>query len=172
MTRTALLLRSTAVLAVGIWPAVVSAAGLESPQGEVVLTVSGAITHTNRGETAVFDRAMLEALGAETFATSTIWTEGAQRFTGVPLGRLMAAVGATGSTAAATAINDYAVDIPESDWAEDAAMVAYQNRGQEMSVRDKGPLWVVYNYDADPAFRTEVIYSRSIWQLDRIVVRE
>jgi hypothetical protein len=42
--------------------------------------------------------------------------------------------------------------------------------GNAMSVRDKGPLWVIYPYDSDAAYRTEVIYSRSIWQLDRLEV--
>jgi len=39
-----------------------------------------------------------------------------------------------------------------------------------MSVREKGPLWVIYPYDSDAKFRTEVIYSRSIWQLDRLAI--
>jgi hypothetical protein len=39
-----------------------------------------------------------------------------------------------------------------------------------MSVRDKGPLWVVYPFDDVPAYQSETIYSRSIWQLDRIEV--
>ncbi|RYH00603.1 oxidoreductase, partial [Salipiger sp. IMCC34102] len=39
-----------------------------------------------------------------------------------------------------------------------------------MQVRDKGPLWIVYPYDDTPEYRSEVIYSRSIWQLDRIEV--
>ena len=41
---------------------------------------------------------------------------------------------------------------------------------ETMSIRDKGPLWVVYPYDSSADYRTEVIYSRSIWQLDRIEV--
>jgi len=37
-------------------------------------------------------------------------------------------------------------------------------------LREKGPLWVIYPYDSDAKFRTEVIYSRSIWQLDRLAI--
>jgi hypothetical protein len=40
-----------------------------------------------------------------------------------------------------------------------------------MTVRDKGPLWIVYPYDAKPEYRQELIYSRSIWQLDHIEVK-
>ena len=37
-----------------------------------------------------------------------------------------------------------------------------------MSRRDKGPLWVIYPYHDNIDYRSETIYSRSIWQLDRI----
>jgi hypothetical protein len=37
-----------------------------------------------------------------------------------------------------------------------------------MSLRDKGPLWIIYPYDSKSDFRTEVVYSRSIWQRDRL----
>lgn len=56
----------------------------------------------------------------------------------------------------------------EADAQGHGLILAYLLDGQPMSVRDKGPLWLVYPYDASPAFRSEVIYSRSIWQLDRI----
>jgi hypothetical protein len=49
-------------------------------------------------------------------------------------------------------------------------MIAFRMNGAPMSVRDKGPLWIVYPYDSDPRFQTEIIYSRSIWQLDRLEV--
>jgi len=91
-----------------------------------------------------------------------------QTFEGVSLKALVAHLGLEGSTLRATAINDYAIDIPITDAVEGGALVAYRLNGAEMSLRDKGPLWVVYPYDSDAAYRTEVIYSRSIWQLDRI----
>ncbi|MDF0597762.1 molybdopterin-dependent oxidoreductase [Psychromarinibacter halotolerans] len=153
-------------------PVAASAQDLSAPEGEVILTVSGAIAITNDGDTATFDLAMLEAMDTVTVETTTIWTEGTQSFTGVPLGVLMDAVGANGAMLNATAINDYSVEIPADDWVEGGAIVAYQNNGKAMSVRDKGPLWVIYPYDDDPDYQTEVIYSRSIWQLDRIVVAE
>ena len=146
-------------------------AELAAPTGPVLLTISGAIENSNsENGSASFDLEMLRALGSETIETSTIWTEGDQSFEGVSLSVLMDAVGATGDVLQATAINDYAVEIPAEDWVENGPIVAYYNNGEEMSVRDKGPLWVVYPYDSSPNYQTEVIYSRSIWQLDRIIV--
>jgi len=40
-----------------------------------------------------------------------------------------------------------------------------------MPVREKGPLWIIYPFDATNAYRTESHYARSIWQLERIDVR-
>ncbi|MFW8636119.1 oxidoreductase [Cribrihabitans pelagius] len=113
----------------------------------------------------------LRAMDTVTFETETIWTTGPQRFTGVPLAALAARLGGEGSTVLAKAVNDYAVEIPLPAPGEDGPMVAFERNGAEMPLRGKGPLWVVYPYDSNPAFRTEEVYSRSIWQLDRIELR-
>src|SRR5260370_38925780 len=72
------------------------AAPLEQPKDKPILTVSGKITITNGGGTAQFDRAMLEGLGMVSFETTTPWYKEPVKFEGVPLARLMAAVGAAG----------------------------------------------------------------------------
>lgn len=157
---------ATAVLVLGALP--VLAQDLAAPQGDVILTVSGQIDTTNAGDTAQFDLDMLEDLDATTFETSTIWSEGTHTFQGVSLKVLADRLGIDGATLRATAINDYSVDIPLTDAVEGGPIVAYKMDDATMSVRDKGPLWIVYPYDSDTAYRSEVIYSRSIWQLDRI----
>ena len=137
---------------------------LAMPEGKVILTVSGNVANTNADGTAQFDLEMLEALESDSFETSTIWTEGTIAFEGV----LVEVLGIEGETLRATAINDYAIEVPLSDAVEDGPIVAYRMNGETMSVRDKGPLWLVYPYDLNADYRTEVIYSRSIWQLDRM----
>lgn len=143
-------------------------ADLAQPEGDVILTVSGEIAATNVGDTAQFDRAMLEELGLVTITTSTIWTEGEQEFSGPSLKALTDLLGIEEGTLTATAVNDYAVEIPVSDAVEGGPILALDRNGEPMSVRDKGPIWVVYPYDDNPDYQTEVHYSRSIWQLDRL----
>lgn len=150
----------------------VFAQDLAEPKGNVILTVSGNVAVQNVDMTAQFDLEMLENMEVEQIETSTIWTEGTQTFEGVALSTLVETLGLTGSTLSASAINDYTVEIPMEDAVEGGAMIAYRLNGKEMSVRDKGPLWIVYPFDSDDKFRTEVIYSRSIWQLDRIVASD
>ena len=138
---------------------------LPQPQGEIVLTVTGDIRNANQGDRAVFDLEMLKALGEVTFQTSTPWTDGVQSFTGVSLEAVTRAVGVTEGTLTARAINDYAIEIPVSDAVEGGPILAYQLNGREMSVREKGPLWVIYPYDLNRDYQSEVAFARSIWQL-------
>lgn len=143
---------------------------LPAPTGEIVLTVTGKIAVTNQDGVAAFDLDMLKGLGEVTFETSTPWTEGKQSFTGVPLHALLQTVGVTEGTLTAKAINDYAVEIPVSDAVVGGPILAYLQNGNPMSVREKGPLWIVYPYDLKDDYQAEVIYSRSIWQLSGIDV--
>jgi hypothetical protein len=138
--------------------------------GPVILTISGDLDLEDDGDTVVFDRAALTALPATTFETSTVWTDGVSSFTGVSLQNLALEIGVNDGRFLATAINDYTVEIPMSDAVEGGPIIAYLMDGNEMSIRDKGPLWVIYPYDSDADFRSEVIFSRSIWQLDRLEI--
>lgn len=131
-------------------------------------TAETLLTVRHGDEVIEFDREDLEMMGVVTIETETIWTEGAQTFTGVPLVELIEELEHTSGAILASAINDYTVEIPVSDAIEGGPIIAYLNNGEAMSIRDKGPLWIVYPYDSNPDYQAEVIYSRSIWQLDRI----
>lgn len=161
---------AVALLASALSAAAPLAGELSPPSGEVVLTVSGAISVTNSGDRAELDLDQLSGIATERFTTTTIWTEGESTFTGVPLHALLERLGAEGSTLRAVALNDYAVEIPVSDARPGGPILAYERDGARMGVRDKGPLWVLYPYDASEDYRTEVIYARSIWQLAEIEV--
>ncbi|WP_300020091.1 molybdopterin-dependent oxidoreductase [uncultured Roseobacter sp.] len=142
---------------------------LPVPAGPVLLTLSGELAHETTDGTVTLDLEMLKEMAATVITTSTIWMEEEVEFTGVPLRDLLEYAGAQGSTVGAVALNDYKVDIPADEISATTPIVAYLMDGEEMSPRGKGPLWIVYPYDDSPDYRTEVIYSRSIWQLDRIV---
>ena len=143
---------------------------LPQPQGEIILTVTGDIARTNQGDNAVFDLAMLRDLGEVRFQTSTPWTDGVHEYAGVSLHSLARTLGVSQGTLTATALNDYAAEIPISDAVEGGPILAYMQDGDEMSVREKGPLWLVYPYDQNETYQTDVVFSRSIWQLQHIHV--
>lgn len=147
------------------------ASGLAPPTGPVILTISGRLGVFNRENTAQFDRAALEALGMESFTTSTPWFDGPQTFEGVPMARIMRTVGAQGTVVTAIALNDYSTEIPMSDFARYNVLLALKRNGEYMRVRDKGPLFIVYPYDSAPELRGQPYYGRSAWQLSQLVVR-
>lgn len=150
--------------------ATLSKADIAQPKGEVILTISGEISETNVGDTAQFDLEMLQALPSQSFTTTTIWTDGPQVFEGVELSVLAELVGFGGNTYSASAVNDYSVSIPVTDAVPGRALVAYLRNGNPMPLRNKGPLWIVFPFDSSQEFQSETIYSRSIWQLNRITV--
>jgi hypothetical protein len=118
-----------------------------------------------------FDRAGLEALGMVAIETNTPWYKGVVKFEGVPLHKLMQSVGATGDRLTVIALNDYSSDLPIEDFAKYNVILALKRDGEYMPVRDKGPLFIVYPYDNAPELRSQKFYSRSVWQVSRLVVK-
>lgn len=112
----------------------------------------------------------LSALPQVSFTTSTIWTTEPVTFSGPSLASVLEAVGAQDGALSMVAVNDYKVEMPRSLVEEEVPVVANRINGEPFSIRDKGPLWVVFPYDADARFQTEEIYSFSIWQLTQIQV--
>jgi hypothetical protein len=146
-------------------------APLPQPKGEVILEIAGKIGNSNNGGVATFDREMLETLGLETVKTATPWHTGEVRFEGVPLKKLLANVGASGTTVKAVALNDYVTTIPIEDFEKHGTILALKRDGQYMPVRDKGPLFIIYPYDSDPNLRSQMYYARSAWQVKRLEVQ-
>jgi hypothetical protein len=147
------------------------ACALEAPAGKVILTVRGAVANANDNGAASFDLEMLQKLPSRSFATKTPWFSQPRKFTGVLLPALLGAVGAQPSSVNAVALNDYRVDIPLEDFTRHGAMLAYWVDDKPMTVREKGPLIVIYPFDDDPDLRNAVHYSRAIWQLRSLELR-
>lgn len=148
-----------------------SAEGLPAPVGEVILTIDGNVKAAEGQASVQLDIDGLKALPVEEFQTTTIWTEGTLKFSGVVLRDLLAAAGAEGEIVVAEALNGYAVEIPFADLDEKAPIVAYHIDDAPFSRRDKGPLWIVFPYDLDDKYKSEVSYAYSIWQLQRLTVK-
>jgi hypothetical protein len=168
--------RQLAAVLVGLWGmiaavAVGAASPLTSPSEKPILIISGKIEATNKGDTAQFDRTMLEALGTVSIETTTPWYQGPQRFEGVSLAKLMSYIGAKGEHVVAIALNDYVTEIPISDFAEYGPILAMKRNGEYMPVRDKGPLFIMYPFDSKLELKKQIYYSRCAWQVARLVVK-
>jgi hypothetical protein len=163
-----------AVLCTALWVGLCAwlpAWALDPPTGKVILTVTGDVAHRNAPEGAAFDMAMLQKLPQRSFMTRTPWYAEPRKFTGVPLADLLAAVGSKARTAKAVALNDYRVEFPVDDALKGDVLVAYALDDKPMLVRDKGPLVLMFPFDARPELRNAVNYSRAAWQLKALELR-
>jgi hypothetical protein len=119
----------------------------------------------------VLDDAALAALGAEDLATRTPWTEGVPRFGGVPLVKALKAVGvAGGSSVRAIALNDYAVEFSADDAIAKSAFLARTMDGRKLTVRDKGPFWMIFPWSERPELDTASVQALSVWQLRELEI--
>lgn len=139
------------------------------PSGRVILTVSGSIDPQRAEGEIRLDRAMLESLGITSFTTTTPWTEGEVEVAGVLAHDLMRSVGARGKTVTAVALNDYKAEIPLSDFEQFGVLLALEINGKTLSVREKGPIWIIYPAGASDHDSSE-IRSKMVWQLKELRV--
>lgn len=144
---------------------------LDKPKGKVVLTISGKVGSTNAGDTADFDMDMLAALPQHSFTTKTPWYAAEIKMTGPLLRDVLAAAAAKGTVLTAAALNDYKTTIPIEDARNYNVIVARLMDGQPMSVRNKGPLFIIYPFSAHPELQVERYYNRSAWQLRTLSVK-
>lgn len=139
-------------------------------RSRTVLTVSGRIAAPAADNTINFELPQLEALGVARLATATPWHDHRAVFEGVSGQVLMTAVGARGSQVTATAKNDYAATIPLDDFMRRGLIIAYRVDGQPLTLRNRGPLWIIYPYDSAAELNTAMFHARSVWQLASLEV--
>jgi len=89
---------------------------------------------------------------------------------GPSLHTILDAAGAEPARLRIYAINDYNVEFPAEKITETTPILANRIDGESFSVRQKGPLWVIFPFDQNPEFQSEEIFALSVWQVKRIDV--
>ena len=145
---------------------------LEKPAGKVLLTIEGAIKNTNVDGKAQFDREMLLKLGINTITTTSFWIDEKSTYEGVLASDIMRAVGAYGKTIKATALNDYTVDIPMSDFEKYGVLFALKINGKTLTARDKGPIWPIYPRDDFPELQNRAADKKWIYMIYKMEIVE
>lgn len=150
----------------------ISQVGLRVQASEAgILEIKGSIDKFNSGDHFVFDRATLESLGGKTMKTHTPWTDDQMDFEGVLLKDLLKFVGAKGGEVVAVGLDDYSVTLPADMISQYPIMIAYKKNGKYMTVREMGPLWIVFPYDDYPELNNRRNNFYWVWQLSRLEIR-
>ncbi len=115
----------------------------------------------------------LAQLPQYTIHTRTPWTDGVKAFTGPQLADVIALASNAASyeTLRVSALNDYVTTIPASDLTRYGVVLAMLVDGRRISIRQKGPLFVMYPFDAMPELRNYRYYGRAVWQVQSIDLR-
>lgn len=164
-------------------------ADMPAPQGHVLLTLGGAVAHTNlpaRGENdggllgflevqhdgaAGFDATTLDNL-KQVAITIPYGPEDNQRditFSGPLLSDLMTMAGAEGKTAKPMAMDGYQAEIPWDSIATHQPIVATHADGAPMGIGGYGPTMIVFP-PTDDAVLTQEQAGQQVWALAYIGV--
>tara|TARA_R110002051_G_C8769269_1_gene503231 strand:- start:167 stop:628 length:462 start_codon:yes stop_codon:yes gene_type:complete len=132
-------------------------------------TAQTVLTVTHDGETIEYDMAALQALPQTEYTTTNAFIDGSKVFSG-PLLRdvLKLSNSFDEKEVMMRAINNYEITLPVSDSIDYDVIIATQMDGALMSIREKGPLWLMYPFSEFPELDDSVYKGRIIWQLVNI----
>lgn len=133
---------------------------------EAILTVNSGVD----GRSVSFTYEELLALPQTEFRTGTIWTSDVDSYAGPSLAAVLDAAEMPHDDLRIYAINDYNVEFPADRISADAPVLAVQVNGNPFSIREKGPIWLLFPFDDDDNYRTEDHFALSVWQLQQIDV--
>jgi hypothetical protein len=125
------------------------------------------LTVNYHGQSTHYTLSELNALPESSITTETPWTKTAATFSGVALKDLLRdlSIDSTQIQIKVIALNNYWSTIPYSEIEQYQPILALKNGGKTMSVRDKGPIWVIYPLSATSQLTNEVLHSRMVWQV-------
>jgi len=139
---------------------------LTAKEENILLRISDA------NKTKTFTRKDLSSYKQFSITQETFWTDGATTFKGPLLKDILTKNAFTGKFLTAIAYNDYKVKIPREDFYSYNVILATHVNGKEITVRSKGPLWLIYPWGNHTELDQKIYYARSIWQLVKATVHD
>nr|WP_314901028.1 hypothetical protein [uncultured Deefgea sp.] len=131
---------------------------------KIILTVTGKPA-TNAVQ---LTDAALSKLPQKSMTLQTPWYPVSKKFEGPLLRDVLKLAGISSGTIRLIALNDYTISIPVSDAFQYDVIVARLLDSKPMSVREKGPLFIVYPFHEHEELRKTDYYRRCSWQLRSI----
>lgn len=136
--------------------------------GPVILTVMNSGAPEERVQFTLRD---LKALESRTFTLTHDWSDGPHTYKGPLLSAVLAEAGASGNTVKLRALNEYFIEIERPFIDKYQPILAWQEDGRTLSIRSKGPLWLLTPLHKYPELGEPANVSKLIWQLSTIEVR-
>lgn len=116
-----------------------------------------------------YNHGQIEAIGLKRLHTSTFWPEDNGEFDGVLLRDLLTEAEIENAPEIkVTALDDYITIIPREDWQKWDVILATRHEQKPMSIRNKGPLRIIYPMDMGGAIADSDMRIRWIWAIKSI----
>lgn len=131
---------------------------------KIILTISD---KSPASEVQLSD-AVLAKMPQKSMTLTTPWYPTPQTFEGPLLRDVLKLANIKTGNITLKALNDYAISIPVADALQYDVIVARLLNGKPMSVREKGPLFIVYPFHEHEELRKTDYYRRCSWQLRSI----
>lgn len=123
-------------------------------------------------ETFALSDVSLLALPQQTFKTHHTWSKVADEFSGPLLADVLDQVCPKASKLKLKAINDYQVDLDFNKIKQYEPILALSVNGERLTVRNKGPIWVMIPFDKYTSVPERSLDEALVWQLSSINVLE
>lgn len=116
-----------------------------------------------------FTLSEIESLGVQELKIKLEWEGESGLYQGVYLKDLLAQTGLENAPFLKTkALDDYAVKIPQNMWTEGKAILVTRRDGKELSIRNKGPLRLMFPTQEDSVLKSATAPDYWIWNLKSI----
>ncbi|MEZ8466385.1 hypothetical protein AB6D04_19135 [Vibrio splendidus] len=118
------------------------------------------------GQKHQFSREQLLLLPQKEITTSLPWLDGELVYSGVALQTVLETKDLPmTSQVTFVALNDYKIAVPKEDFDDYQPIIAIKQNGQFMSVREKGPYWLIYPLSSTPDIDNTDFHAKMIWQI-------
>ena len=112
---------------------------------------------------------LVESIGLTQFSTKLVGgDENLHKVSGILIRDLFEHLNIKGSHFRAIALNNYEADVPVSDAYNYDVIFAIEINGKKLTVREKGPSWIIYPLKDNPKLQNGLYALRSVWQVDRV----
>jgi len=167
-----IVLKFCCVIALSVMPLGLLSQTTSSASEDKVLKVFLKTTDKSNPQRLVaeWDMASLKKLPQKTFTTQTPWFKEPVTFTGPLVRDVLANTQLKGTMLNAVALDDYKSKIPLSDVMNFDVILAHAINGEQLTAKNKGPLFIVYPFDSKKELQAVLYYQRSVWQLKSLII--
>jgi hypothetical protein len=135
---------------------------------DALFQLSG-INSKNEAISVEVTRALAEETGlTEIFTKVVSLGEETRKVKGIPARRLLERFDLMGDNLEIVAIDGYAIDVPRADIDNFPTIIALEIDGRPLTVRDKGPAWLIYPVSGFAELDSPEFAARSVWQIKSV----